>query len=105
MFRKLFESYGYQVSEFEDSFVADNGVFCIFYTETEAFGKAAAAAVSFLSRDLPLLKKVYDGKDQIGIRLYNDYIENKLPCMHSGKICSQLCSITEMEWMLKHILA
>ena len=104
MFKELFEKYGYKVEKFEDSFIADNGVFCVLYTEKDFFGIPEIAAVSFLSYDKDILKKHYKGKEKIGHCVFEDWMMNRLPCMHTGSICNHDHSITELEWALKNML-
>ena len=98
MFKELFKKYGYDVEPFEDSFIADNGVFCVVYTEKDRFGFPEIAAVSFVSSDKEILKQHYAGKEKIGHQVFEDYI------MNMGIICNHDHYITEVEWALKNML-
>lgn len=88
-FKDLFEAYGYTVEPFGKSYIADNGMFCVPYTEFPYGGSVAMAGVSFLSEDKEAIKKKYkNSADNIGFKIFNDYMSNRCNFVHIGKICN-----------------
>ena len=102
MFKKLFEQYGYSVEEFGRSFIAEDGIFCIPFTE---FGETfpMISAVSFLSCDKEKIKEDYaDCKDRIGHELFSDFMNDILAYTHIGGICNHDLSLGEVEnWLAR----
>lgn len=46
-FAELFKKYGHSIEQFGDSYIADNGTFCVPFTEYDTDKYPLAAAVSF----------------------------------------------------------
>lgn len=101
-FKELFESYGYKVESFGKSYIADNGMFCVPYTEFPYGCSVAMAGVSFLSEDKEVIKKKYkDSADNIGFEIFNDYMSNRCDFVHIGGIGNHDHTLYEVESWLK----
>lgn len=101
-FKELFESYGYKVESFGKSYIADNGVFCIPYTEFNRGSSKEIAGVSFLSDDKESIKAKYkDFADEIGFRLFYDWMSNRCDFVHIGNVCNHDHTLYEVESWLK----
>lgn len=89
-FTELFEEYGFTVEPFGvDSYIADNGKYCIPFSEFQADYSTAISAVSFSSNDKEDIKKHYSLKDsyhRIGSDVYRDCSNNRCKFTHIGYI-------------------
>lgn len=89
-FVELFERYGYKVEPFGDSYIADNGKFCIPFTivGTEE-NPLITGAVVFSSCDKENIKKQYEGENQIGYRVLYDLMDGTLKFTQIGGVQSR----------------
>jgi hypothetical protein len=99
-FVKLFEKYGYKVEPFGKSYIADNGIFCVPFTEREGFGYPEVSAISFLSCDKEDIKKTYKNSEYIGYDIFSDWSNNRLKYHRFGGICNHDHSLYEVEKFL-----
>ena len=99
-FVELFKKHGYNVEPFGKSFIADNGIFCIPFTEvgTETFPEISA--ISFLSSDKEEIKKEYDGEEYIGCKVFSDWMNDCLKFHPFGRICNHDHGLYEIETIL-----
>lgn len=105
-FKKLFESYGYSVEAYGNSgnsYIADNGVFCIPFTEYNTInGIAEMSGVSFLSDDKDAIKEHYKNKEcEIGFEVFPDWMIGAIEFVHIGGICNHDHSIFEVDSWLR----
>lgn len=100
-FVKLFRKYGYNVEVYGESFIADNGVFCVPFTVKEGNLSNECSAVSFLSSDKESIKEHYKGEKYIGCKVFSDWMNNRLKFTHIGGICNHDHSLFEIESFLK----
>lgn len=106
MFKELFERYGFTIETFGASYIADNGVFCVPFTEFKAYGTYFMAGVSFLSIDKEILKTKYNCvADKVGFEVYNDMVRNNKTkeITHVGSICNHDHSLFEVENWLRRM--
>ena len=85
-FKELFEKYGFEVEQWsEDSYIADNGVYCIPYTEHDRYGSPEIWAITVDSCNRAQLKEMFKTETQIGCAawcqgvpfpVYHDLIHN-----------------------------
>lgn len=85
-FVELFQEFGYTVEQVgEDSFIADNGVFCVPYTEYDRYGSPEMYAITIDSCHKEELKERFKDEEQIGraawcrgvpFKVYTNYIYN-----------------------------
>lgn len=98
-FIELFKKYGYDIEPFGKSYIADNGVFCIPFTEV-GINFPEISAVSFLSSDKSAIKKQYEKEEYIGCKVFSDWMNNHLQFHHIGGICNHDHSLYEVEMWL-----
>ena len=85
-FVALFQKFGYTVEQIgSDSFIADNGVFCVPYTEYDRDGSPEMWAITIDSCHKEELKEFFKDEEQIGcaawcrrgpFKVYDNYICN-----------------------------
>lgn len=83
-FVALFQEFGYTVEQVgEDSFIADNGIFCIPYIEHDLNGRPEIYAITIDSCHKEELKEIFKGEEHIGkaawwrgvpFKIYTNYI-------------------------------
>ena len=106
-FVRLFEEYGFTVEPFGiDSYIADNGVFCVPFSvhtvNTNYGGYSDISAVSFLSCDKDAIKNHYRDEKHIGYAVFSDYMNDRLKFTHIGNICNHDHATFEVEsWLQK----
>lgn len=101
MFVELFKEFGYSVEQFEDSYIADNGTFCVTFTEYGDKEYPLVSAVSFLSRDKEDIKKHYNGVNRIGFKIFSDWMNNSLDFSQFGGIGNHDHSLGEIRNVLE----
>lgn len=109
VFKDLFERYGFKVESFgPESYIADNGTFCVPFTEHTVHTKYGVysdiSAVSFLSEDKNAIIEHYRSKDvkYIGCEVFSDYMNDKIKFIHVGRICNHDHTVFEVEdWLEK----
>ena len=92
MFKELFERYGYTVEEFGKGFIADNGVFCIPFSQFSCRSYEFMSGVSFLSEE-----------KQIGFAVFSDWMNDCLECQPFGRLGNHDLSLGEVECWLKKL--
>ena len=109
-FVELFERYGFVVEEFgPDSYIADNGVFCVPFTvhtvKTKYGINQDISAVSFLSEDKEAIKEYYRTREKqyIGCEVFSDWMSDKLKFIHVGRICNHDHALFEVQDWLERI--
>lgn len=102
-FKNLFEKYGYAVEQVsEDSFIADNGTFCIPYTEYHRNGIPKISAVTFDSCHKAELKARFKDEKQIGYAVWCEYVNSRLKFPTYGFVATNHdCMLFEVEHSLK----
>ena len=100
-FVELFERYGYKVESFGDSYIADNGTFCIPFTNVGTERHPLISGASFLSCDKENIKKQYEGENRIGCRVFSDWMNGTLKFTQIGGVCNHDHSIYEVESWLR----
>lgn len=104
MFKELFERYGYTVEEFGKGFIADNGVFCIPFSQFSCRSYEFMSGVSFLSEDKETIKKSYSSQEkQIGFAVFSDWMNDCLECQPFGRLGNHDLSLGEVECWLKKL--
>ena len=99
-FVELFKKYGYSIEPFGESYIADNGVFCIPFTEVGSTDFPEISAVSFSSSDKSDIKKQYEGEKYIGRKVFSDWRNDELQFQHLGGICNYNHRLGEVEaWL------
>ena len=103
-FVELFKKYGYIVEKYgngdTNSYIADNGVFCIPFTEHEC-PFPMISGVSFLSCDKEGIIKKYKDEGYIGCKVFSDLMNNRLPFFQFGGICNNDHDYYEVEEWLR----
>lgn len=101
-FVELFKEFGYSVEEFgNSSYIADNGIFCVPFTEYGDETYPMISAVSFLSCDKEDIKNQYRGEERIGFKIFSDWMNNKLKFPQFGKIGNHDHSLGEVRNVLE----
>lgn len=100
-FEVLFKAYGYTVEQMsEDSFIADNGVFCIPYTEYDRYGSPEMLAITIDSCHKEELKEMFKDEEQIGCAAYCDRPPFKV---YWDYICNHDCMFYEVKNALERM--
>lgn len=87
-FVALFQEFGYTVEQVgEDSFIADNGVFCIPYTEYDNSGKPEMYAITIDSCHKEELKERFKDEKYIGRAAWCRGVPFKI---YTNNICKQM---------------
>lgn len=99
-FVNLFKKYGYSVEAFGDSYIADNGTFCVPFTEYGDKIHPLISAVSFLSCDKENIKQHYKGVERIGFKVFSDWMNDQLKFSHFGGLGNHDHSLGEVQsWL------
>lgn len=100
-FVELFTCYGYAVQQVgEKSYIADNGFYCIPFTELNRGCFSEITAMSFLSYDKEEIKQRYDAEKHIGYSIWSDYMQGVLRIMPYGTLCRRDLTLYEVErWL------
>ena len=107
-FAELFQEFGYTVEQVgEESFLADNGVFCVPYTEYHRNGIPKISAVTFDSCHKEELKALFTNEKQIGYAVWREYINARLEFPTYGFIATNhdcmFCEVrSALESMAEH---
>lgn len=101
LFVELFKEFGYSIEQFGDSYIADNGTFCVPFTEYGDKTYPLVSAVSFLSCDKEDIKKHYNGVSHIGFEVFSDWMNNRLNFQHFGGIGNHDHSVGEIRSVLE----
>lgn len=101
LFVELFKEFGYSVEQFGDSYIADNGTFCVPFTEYGDKEYPLVSAVSFLSCDKEDIKKYYNGVKRIGFKIFSDWMNNSLNFHRFGGIGNHDHSLGEVRNVLE----
>ena len=103
-FKSLFEKYDFSIEQVSPySFIADNGIFCVPYTEFPYGDTVRMAGVSFLSCNKEDIKSKYKKHmENLGFTLFAD-VGLSCPFYHVGGICNHDNSLYEVEEWLQRI--
>lgn len=99
MIIETFRILGYTVEPFNQSFIADNGTFCIPFT-IASNRLPIVSAVSFSSADKEALKQKYSDCDFIGCELFSSWMNDTLEFKHVGRICNHDYDVYELKMLL-----
>lgn len=91
IFEELFEMHGFSVECIvENSYIADNRLICIPYTEVGTETNPLLAGVSFSSASKSVIKNHYGSDPFIGYQVFIDFLNGTLPkgiystgCIHN----------------------
>ncbi len=100
-FVELFKEYGYSIEQFGDSYIADNGTFCVPFTEYNTETYPLISAISFLSCDKEEIKKQYNNQNHIGFKIFSDWMNNRLKFLPFGGIGNHDHSLGEVRNVLE----
>ncbi len=100
-FKELFEEYGYTVEPFGiNSYIANNGIHCVPFTEVGTENFPEISAISFLSIDIDNIKSRYKNEEYIGCRVFSDFMNDLLRFNPHGGLCNHDHSLFEVEkWL------
>ena len=101
LFVELFKEFVYSVEPFGDSYIADNGTFCVPFTEYGDKEYPSVSAVSFLSCDKEDIKKRYNGVNRIGFKVFSDWMNYSLDFLRFGGIGNHDHSLGEIRNVLE----
>lgn len=98
-FKELFEKYGYTVEQMEENtYIADNGIYCIPYTEYDRGGEPECRAVTISSCYKEQMRKVFKGEKKNGRVEWWCHIPKN---SYIDYICNHDCMYWEVENLLK----
>lgn len=105
-FVELFQKYGYKIEVIKmdgltdsNSFIADNGIFCIPFTEIKCGQFCQISAMSFSSYDHKKIKEKYKGVD-IGCAIFADWMNRHLIFLPIGGLANHDYDLQEIEsWL------
>lgn len=105
LFIELFEKYGFEVTPKEhNSFIADNGLYCVFATAYSFYGRSELMAVSFYSCCREEVNKLCRNSPiGIGAEVYNRISNNRLGVSHAGPLLNHDYSDYEIEGTIRSI--